>query len=107
MFAERLCGAIDRNAPDRNGARTAGAGTAFDAIGIALNDAHAFRRQIETFRNELRIRCGMTLAGRLRSDEQGDPAIAIEIESCGFRAIVTAGFDISRNADTAQLSGTP
>src|SRR5512139_1791528 len=47
----------------------------------------------------------MTLPGRLRADEQGDTAIAIARERCGFRAVVAAGLDVSGNADAAQAAG--
>ena len=75
------------------------------AIGIALHDAHALRRQIEPLGDQLRIGGGVALPGRLRADQHGDAAVAIEPHGRGFRPVVAAGLDIGRNADAAQLAG--
>ena len=75
------------------------------AIGVALHDAHALRRQIEPLGDQLRIGGGVALPGRLRADQHGDAAIAIEPHVRGFRPVVAAGFDIGGDADAAQAAG--
>ena len=47
----------------------------------------------------------MPLASRLRADQQCYPAVGIEIQRRGFRAVVAAGLDIRRNADASQAAG--
>ena len=69
LLAKRLGGAVDGHAADRNRARSAGAGAALDAVGVALHHAHALRRQAEPLRDQLRVRGRMPLPGRLRADQ--------------------------------------
>jgi len=46
------------------------------------------------------------LPGRLRPDQHGDAAVAIELQLRRFRPVIAAGFDIGRDADAAQFAGT-
>ena len=48
------------------------------AVGVALHHAHALRRQVELLGDELRIGGGVALPGRLRADQHGDAAVALE-----------------------------
>src|SRR6185312_16997664 len=107
LLAKRLCGAVDRYAPDGNRARTTGAGTAFDAVGVALHNAHAIRRQAEPLCDELRVGRRMPLPGRLRADQQCDTAIAVERERRRLGTVVATSFHIGGDADAAQVPGAP
>ena len=102
LLGELLGRTVNGNAADRNRTRPAGAGAALDPIGIALHHAHTLRRQVETLGNKLRVGRGVALAGRLRADQQGDAAVAIERKRRSLRAVVAAGLDIGGDADAAQ-----
>ena len=84
--ASVLLRAVDRHAADRNRARAAGAGAGRDQIGVALHHAHALRRQIEPLGDQLRIGGGVALPGRLRADQHGDAAVALEPHMSPFPA---------------------
>ena len=47
----------------------------------------------------------MALAGRLRADQHGDAAVAIEPHVCRFWPVIAASLDIGGDADAAQAAG--
>ena len=49
----------------------------------------------------------MPLPGRLRADQHGHAAVAVERHRRRLRPVVAAGLDIGRNADAAQAAGAP
>ena len=97
--------AADRGAAARDRARSAGADAGRDQIGVALDHAHALRRQVEMLGDELRIGGVMALPGRLRADQHRDDAVRVEPHDRGLRAVVAARLDVGREADAAQLAG--
>ena len=97
--------ARDRGAAAGDRARAAGAGAGRDAVGVALDHAHALGRKSEMLGDDLRIGGGVPLPGRLRADQHGDAAVVVEPHARGVGPVVAAGLDIGRDADAAQPPG--
>ena len=105
FLASCLRRAGDGRAAAGDRARAAGAGAGGNQIGIALDDAHALRRQSEMIGDDLRIGGVVPLPGRLRADQHRDRAVVFKPHRRSIRPIVAAGLDVGRDADAAQPPG--